>query len=87
MPNLGRVLTQKLKLVGINTPDILIEMGAENAFLRLKTVENDACFSMLCALEGAIKDIRWHYIDSHRKSELRDFYTLTKNKRITSLTE
>ncbi|WP_445709692.1 TfoX/Sxy family DNA transformation protein [Flavobacterium mesophilum] len=28
---------------------------------------------MLCALEGAIQDIRWHDIDKVRKEELKIF--------------
>ena len=73
MPNIGKVLTEKLVQVGIDTPEKLKAAGSENAFIRLKTVDSGACLSMLCALEGAIQDIRWHNLDEERKAELKAF--------------
>ena len=73
MPNIGKVLAAKLVEVGIDTPKKLKSIGSENAFIRLKTVNSGACLSMLCALEGAIQDIRWHDLDEVRKTELKAF--------------
>jgi DNA transformation protein len=73
MPNIGKVLAEKLAEVGIDTPEKLKATGSENAFIRLKTVDSGACLSMLCALEGAIQDIRWHDLDKVRKEELKMF--------------
>jgi len=73
MPNIGKVLAEKLMEVGIDTPEKLRVAGSENAFIRLKTVDTGACLSMLCALEGAIQDIRWHDLDEARKMELKAF--------------
>ena len=74
MPNIGKVLAEKLVQVGIDTPEKLKATGSENAFIRLKTLDSGACLSMLCALEGAIRDIRWHDLDKARKSELKAFF-------------
>ena len=73
MPNIGKVLSEKLVQVGIDTPEKLKATGSENAFIRLKTVDSGACLSMLCALEGAIQDIRWHNLNKERKAELKAF--------------
>ena len=74
LPNIGRTLADKLIQVGINSPDDLKSIGSENSFIRIKTVDNNACINMLYALEGAIQGIRWHNLDSNRKAELKDFF-------------
>jgi DNA transformation protein len=78
LPNIGKVLADKLKLVEIDTVEKLQSIGSENTFIRLKTVDNDVCFNMLCALEGAIQGIRWHNLEKCKKEELRIFYEMTK---------
>ena len=78
LPNIGKVLADKLKLVEIDTVEKLQSIGSENTFIRLKTVDNDVCFNMLCALEGAIHGIRWHNMEKSKKEELRIFYEMIK---------
>ena len=74
MPNVGKILAQKLTEVDIKTPGDLISSGSENAFIRIKTVDPDACINMLYALEGAIQGIRWHSLSPDRKKELTAFF-------------
>ncbi len=76
MPNIGIALKEKLLLVGINSAGSLRMTGAENAFIKLKTVDKDACINMLYALEGAIQGIRWHNLSASRKEELKEFFRL-----------
>ena len=73
LPNIGKVLEQKLNEVGISTPEELINAGAENALLRIRAIDDTACFNLLCALEGAIQGIRWHGLPKVRKEELKQF--------------
>lgn len=73
MPNIGSVLEQKLLEAGITTPEELISLGSEKAFLRLKGICPTACLNMLLALEGAIRGIRWHQLSKTRKEELKEF--------------
>ncbi len=82
LPNIGKTLADKLKQVGIHTPDELKAAGSENALLRIKALKDaGACINMLYALEGAIQGIRWHGLDPDRKNELKSFInTLGKNK-------
>ncbi|MDX9726330.1 MAG: TfoX/Sxy family protein [Bacteroidales bacterium] len=78
LPNIGEALAEKLKLIGISTPDDLINIGSENAMIKIKTIDKDACINMLFALEGAIHGIRWHRLDKNRKTELTEFYNRLK---------
>ncbi len=74
LPNIGKTLAEKLIQCGITSPDDLKSIGSENSFIRIKTIDNNACINMLYALEGAIQGIRWHSLDSDRKAELKDFF-------------
>jgi len=78
MPNIGKTVEKKLIEVGIETPEQLIELGAEQAFIRLASVDEGACLCMLCGLEGAIQGIRWHDLDKKRKEELKEFLRLRR---------
>ena len=78
LPNIGKTVEKKLIEVGIETPEQLLEIGAEQAFIRLATVDEGACLSMLCGLEGAIQGIRWHNLDKNRKEELKEFLRLKR---------
>ncbi len=78
MPNIAKVLEEKLLKAGINSAEELISIGSKEAFLRLKTQGNEVCFNQLCALEGAIQGIRWHYLDVAVKKDLKSFYETTK---------
>ena len=76
MPNIGKTLENKLNKIGIHTPDDLIGSGSEQALLRIRAIDDTACYSMLCALEGAIQGIRWHDLPGKRKEELKTFLRL-----------
>ncbi len=69
IPIIGKTLEQKLIEVGINTHEELKNAGAENALLRIRTIDDTACINMLCALEGAIQGIRWNDLSKERKEE------------------
>jgi len=76
LPNIGKTLAEKLSLIGIENAIQLKSMSAENAFVKLKTIDKDACINMLCAIEGAIQGIRWHDLDESRKEELKAFFRM-----------
>jgi DNA transformation protein len=79
LPNIGKVVEAKLKEVGIETPQQLTELGAEQTFIRLRTIDEGACLSMLCGLEGAIQGIRWHQLPKERKETLKAFMKMKQN--------
>jgi DNA transformation protein and related proteins len=78
MPNIGKVVAEKLIQVGITTPEELSSIGTEQAFIRLQTIDETACLSMLQALEGAVQGIRWHNLPKERKEELKEFFHMRR---------
>jgi DNA transformation protein and related proteins len=74
LPNISKVLSAVLADAGINTPAELRALGSKEAFLRIRMRDNTACLSKLCAIEGAIRGVRWHNLDADLKEELRVFF-------------
>jgi DNA transformation protein and related proteins len=78
LPNIGKVMAEKLKHADIHSYHELKKVGAEKAFLRLKAEDEGACLSSLCALEGAIEGVRWHDLAKEKKDELKRFFEQEK---------
>ncbi|NSW92510.1 MAG: TfoX/Sxy family protein [Firmicutes bacterium] len=76
LPNIGKVMEKRLVKAGINDAEALRQAGSKEAFIKLRLLEGDTCFNSLCALEGAIQGIRWHYLDCETKAELKRFFDL-----------
>lgn len=74
MPNIGKVVAERLREAGILTPAQLCEVGSREALLRLRERDPGACLSMLCGLEGAILGVRWHDLPDEVKAELKAFH-------------
>ena len=73
MRNLGREMARKLTAVGVDTPEKLRELGAKQAFFRLKEVYPRVCLVHLYALEGAIRDLPYNGLPEEEKRELKAF--------------
>ena len=78
LPNIGKVLAALVAQVGISTPEALREAGSQQAWLAIKAIDSSACYNRLCALEGAIRSVRWHDLPPEVKSELKAFYNQMK---------
>lgn len=78
LPNIGKVLENQLNEVGINTVDELNDIGSQEAWLKIREIDESACLNRLMALEGDIQNIRWHDLSPHDKDTLRDFYNSMK---------
>lgn len=78
LPNIGRTLADLLREAGINSQEDLYSAGAIQAFIRIRAVDPGACFSKLCALEGAVEGIRWHNLSMDKKGELYHFFKITR---------
>lgn len=72
--NIGKVVEEQLLSVGIDTPEKLKQTGSREAWLKIKAIDPSACYNRLCALEGAIRNVRWHDLPAQVKAELKDFY-------------
>ena len=75
LPNIGPVLAGNLAKIGVNTPDQLRELGAEGAFLKIRTqVDPCACLHQLEALAGAEAGVRKSLLPPERTAGLKDWY-------------
>lgn len=74
LPNIGKSVEEQLIAVGIQTVEQLKEIGSKQAWLKIRDIDSSACINRLCALEGAIQGIRWHYLSEETKNELKEFY-------------
>ena len=77
-PNIGKILEEQLQETGIDTIAQLREIGSRKAWSRIKEIDPSACYNRLCALEGAIRGVRWHELPDEVKKELKEFYAASK---------
>ena len=75
LPNVGKVLAENLRVVGIGTPEQLRAIGAKDAFLRIRaSVDPGACLHMLYGLQGAVEGVRDTLLPPETKEDLRSFF-------------
>ena len=74
LPNIAAKLEAQLADAGITTIDEFRRVGSREAWLRILAHDPSACIMRLSALEGAIQDVRWHYLDDDTKRKLKEFY-------------
>ncbi|WP_432662050.1 TfoX/Sxy family protein [Wukongibacter baidiensis] len=79
LPNIGKTLEEKLNQIDIITKEELFTLGSKESFKRIRGIDKDACFNMLCALEGAVQGIRWHNLSKEIKKDLNDFLKYIEN--------
>ena len=80
MINIGKEMSEKLKSVGIDSSEKLMETDAKQAFLKLKELYPQICLVHLYALEGAICNIEFNSLSERKKKELKEFYDLLKRQ-------
>ena len=78
MMNIGKEMEKKLTSIGIESAEELIEVGAKNAFLRLKQKYPNVCLVHLYTLEGAIHNIEFNSLSEDKKRELKEFSDFLK---------
>lgn len=75
LPNIGPKLADNLYRVGVDSPEKLRELGAREAFLRIRVqVDPTACFHQLTALAGAEAGIPKKALPQAEKAALRAFF-------------
>ncbi len=79
MMNIGKEMERKLLSVGIDTPEKLIELGAKDAFLKLREAYPNVCLVHLYTLEGAIYNTEYNRLPEEKKRELKSFTDSLKN--------
>ena len=78
LPNIGPKEEEQLQEVGITTYEQLKEMGSQQAWLKIKAIDDSACMHRLLALEGAIQGIRKSELSAEKRAELKEFYNAAK---------
>ncbi len=78
MMNIGKEMAAKLTSVGIESFEKLIEVGAKDAFFKLKQKYPNVCLVHLYTLEGAIHDIEFNRLSEDTKKELKEFSDFLK---------
>ncbi len=73
MRNIGKEMARKLAAVGIDSPEKLAELGAKQAFFKVKTAFPNVCLVHLYALEGAIQNVEFNCLSEETKRELKEF--------------
>jgi len=71
--NIGEELEKKLEAVGIETVEMLEEVGSKGAFVRIKSYYPNVCLVHLMALEGAISDIEYNHLPDDVQRDLKEF--------------
>lgn len=75
LPNVGKVLEKNLNRIGIYTEEQLVQMGSQDAFIRIRLLaDSGACLHMLYGIQGAIENIRYTQLAEETKQELKEFY-------------
>ncbi len=74
LPNVGKVLENLLFESGITTAEQLREIGAEEAFFRIRMKDPTACIRMLYGIQGAIEGVKDTSIAETTKERLRKFH-------------
>lgn len=78
LPNIGKEVERQLNQIGITNFEQLKQIGAKDAWLKIKNIDSSACINRLYALEGAIQNIRKIDLSKETKEELKEFYNLFK---------
>ena len=78
MMNIGKEMERKLISVGIDFSEKLIELGAKQAFVKLKQEYHQVCLVNLYTLEGAIQNTEFNSLSESEKKELKEFSDILK---------
>lgn len=71
--NIGTEMAGKLKSIGIDCAERLVEVGSKEAFSKVKAKYPQVCLVHLYALEGAIQNIEFNRLSKKTKSDLKVF--------------
>ncbi|MCL2850170.1 MAG: TfoX/Sxy family protein [Micrococcales bacterium] len=75
LPEIGPVTVAKLVAVGITDTATLRDVGAREAFVRIRAqVDPGACLQMLTGLECAVRGVRASVLPPADRAELRTWF-------------
>ena len=71
LPNIGATLAAELTAIGVTSLAELSALGSVEATRRIARNRSGPCQSLLFALEGAIRGVRWHSIPKAERASLK----------------
>ncbi len=74
LPNIGEKVEEQLNEVGIFDYETLCKVGAQEAWLKIQSIDSSVCIHRLMALEGAICGVKKSELPAEKKAELKNFY-------------
>lgn len=74
LPNVGKVLEQRLIEIGISTPEQLRKIGTQATFIKIRKIDSTACLHMLYGIQGAVDGIKDTLLSDTTKKALKEFY-------------
>lgn len=74
LPNIGPVVEQQLHQIGIDTKEAFVDLGSEEAWLKIQEQDPSACMNRLFGLEGAIQGIKKKELSEMDRLHLKEFY-------------
>lgn len=77
-PNIGKVVAEQLRQVGIEDLEMLRQIGSREAWLKIQEIDTSACIHRLYSFEGAIQGIKKTMLTPEEKAELKSFYQAHK---------
>lgn len=73
LPNIGKVLADRLRAAGVTSPVQLMRLGDAAAFNKIRhDLPEDACTHTRLALAGAVRGVRWHSLDAELRARLKE---------------
>lgn len=78
LPNIGKAVAGQLRESGIDSPEELCRVGAREAWLRILTWDDSACYNRLLGLEGAVRGVPKAALPQAVRDELKAFYRQAK---------
>lgn len=79
LPNIGSELAKRIESAGFETVESLKEAGSRQVFVALNEIDPSVCINTLYAVEGAVRNIRWHSLPPDDKLDLNEFFKLVKS--------
>jgi DNA transformation protein len=72
LPNIGKVLADRLRASGVTSSADLKRIGDAAAFNKIRhDLPADACTHTRLALAGAVRGVRWHSLDAELRARLK----------------
>lgn len=78
LPNIGATLAAELHKIGVENEWHLKKLGSVDSAVRISLAGRGACYSLLYALEGAIRGVRWHELPKKDREQIKKTFDIKR---------